>query len=88
MCADPMGLQWMIDIRAKKPKPTNTAPGLIYMLCGATGYSDWSSLDDHLALRCQTLWPAQHRERRGRVGDVRWHALCLSTHLRHTLDRK
>jgi hypothetical protein len=29
MCADPMGLQWMMDIRAKKPKPTNTAPGLI-----------------------------------------------------------
>ena len=22
MCADPMGLQWMMDIRAKKPKPT------------------------------------------------------------------
>ena len=83
MCADPMGLQWMMDIRAKKPKPTNTAPGLIYMLCGATqhsntrsvrqnksSYPDWSSLDDHLALRCQTLWPAQHREGRGRVGDV------------------
>jgi hypothetical protein len=63
MCADPMGLQWMMDIRAKKPKPTNTAPGLIYMLCGATqhsntrsvrqnksSYPDWSSLDDHLAL--------------------------------------
>ena len=32
MCADPMGLQWMMDVRAKKPKPTNTAPGLIYML--------------------------------------------------------
>jgi hypothetical protein len=30
MCADSMSLQWMMDIRAKKPKPTNTAPGLIY----------------------------------------------------------
>ena len=40
MCADPMGLQWMMDIRAKKPKPTNTAPGLIYMLCGATQHSN------------------------------------------------
>jgi hypothetical protein len=28
MCTDPMGLQWMMDIRARKPKPTNTAPGL------------------------------------------------------------
>src|ERR1700685_4248555 len=34
MCADPMGLRWMMDIMAGKPKPTNTAPGLIYMLCG------------------------------------------------------
>jgi hypothetical protein len=40
MCADPMGLQWMMDIRAKKSKPTNTAPGLIYMLCGATQHSN------------------------------------------------
>src|SRR3974377_1563506 len=36
MCADPMGLQWMKDIMAGKPAPTNTAPGIIYMLCGAT----------------------------------------------------
>ena len=36
MCADPMGLQWMMDVRARKPKPTNAAPGLVYMLCGAT----------------------------------------------------
>jgi hypothetical protein len=35
MCADPMGLQWMMDRFAKKPKPTNTSPGLIYMLNGA-----------------------------------------------------
>src|SRR5271168_2634853 len=27
MCADPMGLQWMKDIMAGKPAPTNTAPG-------------------------------------------------------------
>jgi hypothetical protein len=35
MCADPMGMQWMMDAMAKKPKPTNTSPGLIYMLNGA-----------------------------------------------------
>jgi hypothetical protein len=40
MCCDPMGLQWMKDAMAKKPKPTNTAPGLIYMLCGATQHSN------------------------------------------------
>jgi hypothetical protein len=45
MCADPMGLQWMMDIRAKKPKPTNTAPGLIYMLCGATQHSNTDPFD-------------------------------------------
>ena len=35
MCCDPMGMQWMIDVVAKKPKPTNATPGLIYMLNGA-----------------------------------------------------
>ena len=25
MCADPMGLQWMMDVMAGKPAPTNTA---------------------------------------------------------------
>jgi hypothetical protein len=35
MCADPMGMQWMMDVMAKKPRPTNTTPGLIYMLNGA-----------------------------------------------------
>jgi hypothetical protein len=42
MCLDTMGMQWYMDIRAKKPKPTNATPGLIYMLCGATqrSYTD------------------------------------------------
>ena len=35
MCADPMGLQWMMDVMTHKPKPTNPTPGLIYMLNGA-----------------------------------------------------
>jgi hypothetical protein len=39
MCADPMGMRWMLDILARKPKPTNTEPGLIYMLNGATQHS-------------------------------------------------
>ncbi|MUL47333.1 hypothetical protein FZI85_21860 [Mycobacterium sp. CBMA293] len=45
MCADPMGLQWMMDVMAGKPAPTNTAPGLIYMLCGATQHSNTDPTD-------------------------------------------
>src|SRR5271163_1994096 len=39
MCADPMGMQWMRDVMARKPKPSNSAPGLIYMLNGALQHS-------------------------------------------------
>ena len=35
MCADPMGMRWMMDVIARKPRPSNTSPGLIYMLNGA-----------------------------------------------------
>jgi predicted amidohydrolase len=45
MCADPMGLQWMTDIMTGKPAPTNTAPGIIYMLCGATQHSNTDPTD-------------------------------------------
>lgn len=39
MCADPMGMVWIMDLMAGKPKPSNTSPGLIYMLNGATQHS-------------------------------------------------
>jgi len=39
MCLDPMGMVWMRDLMARKPKPTNTSPGLIYMLNGALQHS-------------------------------------------------
>jgi hypothetical protein len=45
MCCDPMGLKWMMDAMSGKPAPTNTAPGLIYMLCGATQHSNTDPLD-------------------------------------------
>lgn len=32
---DPMGMRWFMDLLARKAKPQNTSPGLIYMLCGA-----------------------------------------------------
>ena len=42
MCIDPMGMVWVRDWMARKPKPTNTSPSLIYMLNGATqrSYTD------------------------------------------------
>jgi len=43
-CA-PIYAQWMMDIMAKKLKPTNRAPGLIYMLCGATQHSNTDPFD-------------------------------------------
>jgi hypothetical protein len=39
MCADPMGMKWVLDLAAGKPKPSNTEPGLIYMLNGALQHS-------------------------------------------------
>ena len=42
MCADGPSLQWASDWMAHKPKPTNTTPGVIYMLAGGT---DWSATD-------------------------------------------
>ena len=40
MCADAASMQWMADFKARKPKPTNTIPGITYMLAGATQRSD------------------------------------------------
>jgi hypothetical protein len=39
MALNPMGLLWLKDYMAGKPKPTNSSPGLIYMLNGATQHS-------------------------------------------------
>ena len=45
MACDPMGLQWIKDIIFQRPAPTNIAPGLVYMLCGATQHSDDTPFD-------------------------------------------
>jgi len=45
MCMNPMGMQWMMDAMQGMPKPTNTAPGMIYMLCGATQRSNTNPRD-------------------------------------------
>lgn len=40
MCEDAASMQWSADFEAHKPKPTNTVPGITYMLAGATQRSD------------------------------------------------
>lgn len=41
-CADEASMQWVDDFMAHKAKPTNTEPGVMYMLAGGT---DWSATD-------------------------------------------
>jgi hypothetical protein len=62
MCLDPMGMVWMTDLMAGKPKPTNTKPGLIYMLNGATQHSytdpfDRTSPAIPIGPHWMILWP-------------------------------
>jgi hypothetical protein len=40
MCVDAASSQWFADAKAHKPRPTNTVPGITYMLAGATQRSD------------------------------------------------
>jgi len=66
MCLDPMGLVWMQDLMARKPKPTNTSPGLIYMLNGATQHSytdpfDTTSPAIPIGPHWMILWPFDAR---------------------------
>ena len=42
MCVDQSAMQWAQDWMAHKDKPTNTQPGIMYMLAGG---SDWSATD-------------------------------------------
>ena len=44
-CMDAASMQWASDFRAHKPKPTNTVPGITYMLAGATQRSDSDPYD-------------------------------------------
>jgi hypothetical protein len=62
MCADPMGMQWMMDAMARRPKPSNTTPGLIYMLNGALQRSytdpfDRTSPPIPIGPHWMILWP-------------------------------
>jgi hypothetical protein len=44
-CMDAASVQWFADAAAHKPKPTNTVPGITYMLAGATQRSDTDPTD-------------------------------------------
>lgn len=45
MCLDEFGMQWFMDIFAGRSAPTIKAPGLCYMLCGATQHSNDTPFD-------------------------------------------
>ena len=62
MCADPVAMQWFADVRAGQPEPTNTVPGMAYMLCGATQRSNIDPFDTTSAAipigpHWMILWP-------------------------------
>jgi hypothetical protein len=62
MALDPLGMVWFKDLLARKPKPTNTSPGLIYMLNGATQRSftdpfDTTSPPIPIGPHWMILWP-------------------------------
>jgi hypothetical protein len=66
MCLDPMGMVWLKDLMARKPRPTNTSPGLIYMLNGATQHSytdpfDTTSPAIPIGPHWMILWPFDAR---------------------------
>jgi hypothetical protein len=45
MCVDELGMQWFKDAMTGQPQPTIKAPGLCYMLCGATQHSNTDHTD-------------------------------------------
>jgi hypothetical protein len=62
MCVDALGMQWFKDLHQGKPQPTNKAPGLCYMLCGATQHSntnvhDRTSAAIPIGPHWMILWP-------------------------------
>lgn len=45
MCMDGPSMQWFSDYAKRRPKPTNTVPGITYMLAGGTQRSDSEPYD-------------------------------------------
>jgi hypothetical protein len=66
MCADGASMQWAADFKAHKSKPTNTVPGITYMLAGATQRSDSDPFDTtsppiHVGPHWMIMWPFDPR---------------------------
>jgi hypothetical protein len=62
MCVDAPSMQWFADAKAHKPKPTNTVPGITYMLAGATQRSDsdpndTTSMPIEIGPHWMIMWP-------------------------------
>jgi hypothetical protein len=62
MCVDAASMQWFADAKAHKPKPTNTTPGITYMLAGATQRSDsdpndTTSMPIEVGPHWMIMWP-------------------------------
>jgi hypothetical protein len=62
MCVDAPSMQWFADAKAHKPKPTNTVPGITYMLAGATQRSDsdphdMTSMPIDVGPHWMVMWP-------------------------------
>jgi hypothetical protein len=62
MCMDRVGMQWFKDVLLRKPRPSNTTPGLCYMLCGATQHSNANAFDTTspaipIGPHWMVLWP-------------------------------
>ena len=62
MCADQASMQWFEDAAAHRPKPTNTVPGITYMLLGATQRSisdpnDTTSPLKKIGPHWMIMWP-------------------------------
>jgi hypothetical protein len=62
MCVDAPSVQWFADAKAHKPKPTNTVPGITYMLAGATQRSDsdphdMTSMPIEVGPHWMIMWP-------------------------------
>jgi hypothetical protein len=62
MCVDAASMQWFLDAKAHKPKPTNTVPGITYMLAGASQRSDsdpndTTSMPIEVGPHWMIMWP-------------------------------
>jgi hypothetical protein len=69
---------WFKDLLARKPKPTNTSPGLIYMLNGATqrSYTDpFDSAEEHAELGRETALTSASLQMKNELTSVAQYAV-------------